>query len=151
MTLSGTFALRLAAGKLSAIDISPIILPRPIILATLLGASMANNHKRDQWLQDIEARQRNVVFPDTVQNEARFWRNLSKRPLNTSSKIGLALLALLGWGVFARLFFSTIQEGVTWAFVLGMLLLWGPIFGVIAWATRRSLRNIHCARRGQKR
>jgi hypothetical protein len=111
---------------------------------------MANNHKRDQWLQDIEARQSKVVFPDTV-NEARFWRNLSKRPLNASSKIGLALLALLGWGVFARLFFSTIQEGVTWAFVLGMLLLWGPIFGVIAWATRRSLRNIHCARRGQKR
>ncbi|HUD65337.1 MAG TPA: hypothetical protein VMQ17_12190 [Candidatus Sulfotelmatobacter sp.] len=25
---------------------------------------MANNHKRDQWLQDIEARQRNVVFPE---------------------------------------------------------------------------------------
>jgi hypothetical protein len=112
---------------------------------------MANNHKRDQWLQDIEARQRNVVFPDTVQNEARFWRNISKRPLNTSSKIGLAVLALLGWGFFARLLFSTIQEGVTWAFVLAMLLLWGPIVGVIAWATRRSLRNIHKARRGQKR
>ena len=112
---------------------------------------MANNHKRDQWLQDIEARQRNVVFPDTVQNEARFWRNISQRPLTTSLKIGLALLAVLGWGVFARLLFSTIQEGVTWAFVLGMLLLWGPIFGVIAWATRRSLRNIHNARRGQRR
>jgi hypothetical protein len=110
---------------------------------------MANNHKRDQWLQDVEARQRNVVFPETVQNEARFWRNISKLPLNTSSKIGLVLLALLGWGVFARLFLATIQAGVTWLFVLGMLLLWGPILGVIAWATRRSLRNIHNARRGR--
>jgi hypothetical protein len=115
----------------------------------LTDAGMANNHKRDQWLQDIEARQRNIVFPDTVKNEARFWRNLSKRPLNTSTKIGLAFLAVMGWGVFARLFFATIQTGETWLFVLAMLLVWGPTFGVIAWATRRSLRNIHKARRGR--
>ena len=95
------------------------------------------------------AAQRRVCRHRTERSAIR--RNISQRPLNTSLKIGLALLALLGWGVFARLLFSTIQEGVTWAFVLGMLLLWGPIFGVIAWATRRSLRNIHNARRGQKR
>ena len=111
---------------------------------------MANNHKRDQWLQDIETRQRNIVLPDTVQNETRFWRNLSGRPLSTSSKIGLALLAVLGWGFFARVVVAMIKEGVIWAFVVGMVLLWGPIFGVIAWATRRALRNIH-DRRGQKR
>ena len=29
-----------------------------------------------EWLQDVEARQRNVVFPDTANNEARFWRNI---------------------------------------------------------------------------
>ncbi len=33
---------------------------------------MANHRKRGHWLQDIEARQRNVVFPDTVENETRF-------------------------------------------------------------------------------
>jgi len=59
---------------------------------------MANNHEHDQWLQDVEARQRNIVFPDTVQNEARFWHNLSKRPLHTSTKIGLAFLAVMGLG-----------------------------------------------------
>ena len=112
---------------------------------------MEGNHKHDRWLQDIEARQRNIVFPDTVQNETRFWRNLSKRPLNTSSKIGLALLAMLGWGVFASLLFAAVQEGVTWTFVLGMLLFFGPIFGLIGWATRRTLRNIHNARRRQRR
>ncbi len=25
--------------------------------------------RRDEWLRDVEARQRNVVFPDTVRNE----------------------------------------------------------------------------------
>ena len=84
---------------------------------------MAKNHKHDQWLQDVEARQRNTVFPDTVKNEVRFWQNLSKRPLNTSTKIGLAFLAVIGWGVLARLFFATIQSGVTWLFVLLMLLV----------------------------
>ena len=110
---------------------------------------MANNHKHDQWLLDVDARQRNIVFPDTVKNEVRFWHNLSKRPLNTPTKFFLAFLAVMGWGIFARLFFATIQAGVTWLFVLLMLLVWGPIFGVIGWATRRSLRNIHSARRGR--
>jgi len=38
--------------------------------------AMTRRVKREEWLQDIEARQRNVVFPDTVNNEARFWRNI---------------------------------------------------------------------------
>lgn len=112
--------------------------------------SVGNQRKRDQWLQDIEARQRNVVFPDTVQNEARFWRNLGKQPFTTSTKVGLALLAILGWGFFAFILFATFQEGVTWAFTLGMILFCGPIFGAIAWATRRSLRSIENSRRGPR-
>ena len=53
---------------------------------------MSKHHKRDEWLQDIEARQRNVVFPDTVQNEARFWRNLGNRGWSASTKAGLYCL-----------------------------------------------------------
>jgi hypothetical protein len=34
---------------------------------------------RKEWEQDTNARQRNVVFPDTVQNEGRLWRNLLNR------------------------------------------------------------------------
>jgi hypothetical protein len=101
------------------------------------GRGMGDHRKRDEWLQDIEARQRNVVLPDTVQNEARFWRNIGKQP-STSTKVGLALLAILGWGLFAVILVATFQEGFTWKFVLGMLLFWGPIFAAIAWATRRS-------------
>jgi hypothetical protein len=47
--------------------------------------AMTPRVKREEWLQDIEARQRNVVFPDTVNNEARFWRNIieGKKKLST--------------------------------------------------------------------
>jgi hypothetical protein len=92
----------------------------------------------------------NLVFPDTVQNEGRMWRNVSQRPFTTATKIGLALLALLGWGFFIRMLFAMVKEGVIWPFVLGMILLWGPIFGVIAWATRRALRNIHNTKRNHR-
>ena len=57
---------------------------------------MARERKREEWLQDIQARQRNTVFPDTVNNEARFWRNLieGKQRLTAVQKIGVALLGL---------------------------------------------------------
>lgn len=107
--------------------------------------------KRDRWLEDVDARQRNVVFPDTVQNEGRLWRNLSERPLTTTTKIGFALLALLGWGFFIRMLFAMAEARLIWPFVLGMVLLWGPIFGILAWAINRALRNIQEARRKQRR
>ena len=110
---------------------------------------MGNSRKQDEWLQDVEARQRSVVFPDTVQNEARFWRNLSERPLTITTRIGLALLALLGWGLLVRLVFAVGHEGVIWPFIVIMLLIWGPIFLAISWATRRALRNAQNARRGR--
>ncbi len=31
---------------------------------------------RQEWERDVSNSQRNIVFPDTVQNEARFYRNL---------------------------------------------------------------------------
>jgi hypothetical protein len=111
---------------------------------------MANSRKRDRWLQEIEARQRNIVFPETLRNETQGWRSLSKRPLTTTLRIGLALLAIMGWGMLLRLLFAADKEGVIWPLIVGMLLLWGPIFGVIAWATRRSLRQIQNARRSRK-
>jgi hypothetical protein len=33
-----------------------------------------SNRKHNRRSQDVEARQRIIVFPETVQNEARFWR-----------------------------------------------------------------------------
>jgi hypothetical protein len=103
--------------------------------------------QREEWLSDVEARQRNVVFPDTVQNEARFWRNLGKGPSSTSAKAGLIVLAIFVFVWAAILLVATYTGGVLWEFVLAMILFCGSIFGAIAWATRRSLRNIENGRR----
>jgi len=111
---------------------------------------MSTHQKRDQWLQDIEARQRNVVFPDTVHNEARFWRNLGKGPSSTSAKAGLIVLAIFVFISAAILLVATYTGGVLWEFGLGMLFFCGSIFGAISLATRRSLRNIQNARRGPR-
>jgi hypothetical protein len=117
--------------------------------SSFLAQAMGNGHKRDQWLQYVETRQRNVVFPETLQNEIEGWRSLSKRPLTTTSKIGLALLAIMGWGMVIIVLFAAAGARMVWPLVIGMILLWGPIFGVIAWATRRSLRQIEKTRRGR--
>lgn len=54
----------------------------------------------DEWEQAVEAweidilnRQRNIVFPDTVLNEGRFFRNMvsGQIPLNPVQKIGVLL------------------------------------------------------------
>ena len=114
--------------------------------SSVLDVEMANQHKRDEWLQDIDARQRNIVFPDTVENETRFWRNLGTGPSKTSTKLGLAVLAIFVFGFAAVILVATYKAGVMLWFLLAMLLLCGPIFGVIAWATRKSLRDIEKAR-----
>jgi hypothetical protein len=56
--------------------------------------------EREAWEADIERRQHNFVFPDTVQNEGRFYRNIlrTKMPLNPVQRagvFGLGILSLL--------------------------------------------------------
>jgi hypothetical protein len=108
---------------------------------------MKDHQNKDRWVDDIDARQRNVIFPDTLQNEARFWRNLGTTPSKTSTKVGLAILAIFVFGFAAVILVAVVQGGAIWSFILGMALFCGSIFGTIAWATRRSLRNIQKARR----
>jgi hypothetical protein len=54
-------------------------------------------NKRDNgdWLQDVESRQRNTVFPDTVRNEGEFYRGIANRPLTRAGKVGFVLLSAL--------------------------------------------------------
>ena len=107
-----------------------------------------NKPSSNEWMRDVELSQRNVVFPDTVANEARFWRNLGDRPWTASIKIGMAVLAVFvcAWlGIFL-----VAARHVLWVVVLGMLLLWGPIFGLLAWAVRRNLRKIQQTRIGRR-
>jgi hypothetical protein len=39
-------------------------------------SAMYKKQNRNKWEQDVAARQRNTVFPDTAANAAGFWRNL---------------------------------------------------------------------------
>ena len=110
---------------------------------------MSNRHRREEWLRDIDERQRNSVFPDTARNEARFWRNLSETPWKTSTLVGMIILAafVCTWlGIFV---FAGLQSGVVTALALAVstLLLAGSLFVAIAWATRRSLKEAKNATR----
>jgi len=57
---------------------------------------MSRDH-RDDWLRDVEARQRNIVFPDTTQNAGRFWRTLysDRHPLNGAQWAGIIIMFVL--------------------------------------------------------
>ena len=118
-----------------------------IILESLLG----KRHQHDEWLQDINERQRNLVFPDTLQNETRFWRNIGDQPWTTTTKLGVGLMAVLFGGFAAAIIAAWIQGGVFWAYILIMLGVFGPIFAAIAWGTRRALREAQKTRTTHQR
>lgn len=116
---------------------------------------MAHQHQHEEFARDVEARQRNIVFPDTVQNEARFWRNLGKPAFNTSAKVGLGLIALFFFGTFGTWIIRIALEDAQWkrelsTILLGVLLIFGPIFAAIAWSTQRALRKPRTASKRQK-
>jgi hypothetical protein len=91
---------------------------------------MKNYQKNPQWLRDVRSRQRNVVFPDTVQNEARFWRNLGTQQWSISTTVGLGLLSLFVFGSLGAIFYALFNEGeawsATWKIVLAMVFFGGP-------------------------
>jgi len=109
---------------------------------------------REEWLQDINARQRNTVFPDTVQNEGRLWRNLAsgKQKLTIVQVIGIALFFL----TIVAIFWGQAADGLRyaasgsildrfvaafgwWAIILG---LFGVLFLVLRWRVRRALLSV---------
>src|SRR5271163_301824 len=104
---------------------------------------MRNQANRQHWLHDVGARQRNVIFPDTVQNEARFWRNLGNQGWSKTSRIGLLVLGTFVFSGLTTILIAIFQQGATavWILALAMVLVWGIIFGLIAWGTRRTLRR----------
>ncbi len=57
-------------------------------------------HKNpDEWTKLVVQGQRNIVFPETAANEARFWRNMitGKRKLSCTQSLGIAVMALICW------------------------------------------------------
>ncbi len=109
---------------------------------------------RKEWLKDVNERQRNLVFPDTLRNEMRFWRNLGSGAgrLTKAQAIGVALLFAAPLGVIvseaARRYRyagpGSVFDRLAGAFgysVLFLLFL-GAVFLLIGWRARRALRAI---------
>ena len=98
------------------------------------------HREKEECLRDVDARQRNIVFPDTVTNEARFWRNLyeSKGRLTIIQRVGLVVMAFLV-AVMVIVVSFVWQIGIfEWIFggtVLGAFLL------IVKWGTRRLGRS----------
>jgi hypothetical protein len=89
------------------------------------------------------------VPPDTLENETRFWRNLAVTKPTTTTRIGLLILGLFVFGFMVAIIRIFSRAGILWWTVLSvaMLLVWGPIFAAIVWATKRSLKDIENAHR----
>jgi hypothetical protein len=55
---------------------------------------MSRRGNREDWMRAVKAGQRNIVFPDTTANEARFWRNIisGKQRLSVPQIVGIGLV-----------------------------------------------------------
>jgi hypothetical protein len=107
--------------------------------------------QREEWEQDVRARQRNIVFPDTVQNEGRFWRNLTsgKQKLTIVQCVGITLFFLTLAGIFwsdaveqfrfaasGSIFDRLVPVFLNWVIILGLFLVF---FLLLRWRVRRAL------------
>src|ERR1700760_1846739 len=108
-------------------------------------------NRRDEWLRDVDNRQRNTVFPDTSRNEARFLRNLAASPRKPSTAIGavLAVFVATGAGILVVASFeSGFITGL--ALVIGTLVFAGSMLVAVAWGTRRALGEAESSRRKRR-
>lgn len=110
---------------------------------------MSRRDQRDQkeeWLRDIDARQRNVVFPDTAKNEARFWRNIieGRQRLTVLQGLGICVLGLVGITMVLYTFFvDSPSPGFLWGNVVSGAIRWIivlALFGVFLLAFSVSQR-----------
>jgi hypothetical protein len=113
-----------------------------------------NKRSTNEFQRDIEMRQRNIVFPDTLRNEARGWRGLltSKEPLSVVQVVGMLMMLLGVPLVMVKLaltqFHNTSGNGVS-RVVAGFggyviyLLICGALFLLLRWRVRKALADTH--------
>jgi len=112
---------------------------------------MAGDREREVWEHDLEARQRNIVFPDTVANEARFWRNLirGKQRIAGAKAVYIAIFGLTAVGLVLGLMSGQLEElrraglpwwqrvitvGAEWAVVFALI---GGLLLLIRWRAKK--------------
>lgn len=112
------------------------------------------NRSREDWHEDLASRQRNIVFPDTLRNEAAGWRRLieSGKPLKLVQIIAFGLMfAVAAWVIWdimkdkmaASAGAGSLVERFWTAFADWILLfgLCGAVFVILRWSVRRALRR----------
>jgi FtsH-binding integral membrane protein len=97
-------------------------------------------------MQDVQNRQRSGVFPQTLANETRLWRNILNGKATPLTWIGLAVLGISILAFVIAYLKILNDDGGLLQGALETLLVFGPIFGLIAWATRRNLRKLESSR-----
>ena len=107
---------------------------------------MNERNQREQWQRDVQNRQRNVVFPETLANETRLWRNILNGNATTLTWVGLAVLGIFVFGFIVAFGKILNDAGGLWQGALETVVVFGPIFGLIIWATRRNLRKLQDSR-----
>jgi hypothetical protein len=90
-------------------------------------------------MREVELTQRNTVFPDTVLNEARFWRNL----VSGKQRVGAAhvVFIVLVCGVLAVPVWDMLKAMTS---IVGWLFLAGccALFLLLRWRVRRALKSM---------
>jgi len=82
--------------------------------------------------------------------------HLEENPaFDAPTKVGQILLALFVFGTVATFVAAIVLRDLDWkkelsTIALAALLFWGPIFGAIAWATRRNLRKARLLPKNRK-
>lgn len=117
---------------------------------------MTLESEREKWLEDLEQRQRNIVFPDTANNEGRFWKGLrdSKR-YTVIQWIGIVVMGLVLLGTVVSGFQDPL-DGFSWArttrmiitIVVGML-FFGAFLLAMSWSIRLDA-HLHDRRKNEE-
>ena len=90
-----------------------------------------------------ELRRRKLTDPSVLHRRATDEvAPLTQNPaFNFPAKAAAGLMGLGVAGVLLTLIIAAAQVHLLFKFILAFVLVWGPIFAVLAWATRRALRN----------
>jgi hypothetical protein len=104
---------------------------------------------KDDWLRDINVRQRNVVFPDTVQNEGRFWRNIwsGKQSPSFSQWVGILIMLAAVAGLIIAIWPR--EDGVWWQKAINTYAI--PAMLAVALGTFILIGNRRARRKSSKR
>ena len=114
------------------------------------GLRNDQRNQREKWQQDVQDRQRSIVFPQTLANEIRLWRNIATGKPTALTWAGLALFGSFVIGFLSVIGIMLYREKVLWTVALGTLLIFGPVIGLIVWATRRNLRQLQSSNRNSR-